>query len=112
MNKTQESPVNTEEQPPMTREQYEKARKEEQLHLKKEISWLKTECEYEKLQADIEEHKTRRITMIAQQAKYYAAQQEMQAKPPVADVPKKPSKASSNEARDKANKTTRKLKTN
>jgi hypothetical protein len=52
-------------------EEYLKARDAAIQHLTKEMVFLKVEKEYEALLADIEESKTRRITMIAQRARFY-----------------------------------------
>lgn len=71
INSTQDAPEQ-EETRELTKEEYDKAREDAKIHLKKEIIFLKVEKEYEILQADIEEAKTRRISMIAQQARFYA----------------------------------------
>jgi hypothetical protein len=85
---------NTQEQ--MTPEQYLKARNAAITHLKSEITYLKVEKEYEVLMADIEEAKTRRITMIVQRARFYQKQEAPEtqvSKPdveqPVKEEPKK-----------------------
>ena len=66
------SETNEPEEPQMTPEEYAKAREDAMKHLEKEIVLLKVEKEYENLLADVEEAKTRRITMIAQRARFYA----------------------------------------
>lgn len=58
----------------LTPEEYAKARNSAIAHLKEEIKYLKVEKEYETLLADVEEAKTRRITMVAQQAKFFTPQ--------------------------------------
>jgi len=81
------------EQPQMTPEEYVQAREKAMQHLKKEIVLLKVEKEYENLVADVEEAKTRRITMIAQRARFYAQDNpEPQAQPGSdSDIDKVPS---------------------
>lgn len=69
-NDTQEEVLEQEERN-LTPEEYAKARADATAHLKKEITFLKVEKEYEIILADIEEAKTRRISMIAQQARFY-----------------------------------------
>ena len=70
-NSTQEETPEQDERQ-LTPEEYAKARADATAHLKKEIAFLKVEKEYEIILADIEEAKTRRISMIAQQARFYA----------------------------------------
>jgi len=67
-----------EEEKKLTPAEYEKARTDATAHLTKEIVFLKVEAEYEKLMADIEESKTRGMTMIAQRAQFFARQQAAQ----------------------------------
>lgn len=73
----------------LTPEEYEKARKDAADHLKKEITFLKVEKEYQTLLADVEEAKTRRITMVAQQARFFPPK-EGAPQMPQEDGPKKP----------------------
>jgi len=63
----------------LTPQEYDEARKNAVIHLKKEISFLKVEKEYQSLMADVEEAKTRRISMIAQQARFYAQREQTEA---------------------------------
>jgi len=73
----------------LTPEEYEQARKDATVHLKKEISFLKIEKEYQSLLADVEEAKTRRITMIAQQARFFPSK-EGEELPQETETPKAP----------------------
>ena len=68
-----------EEETKLFPEEYAKARAAAIDHLKKEIVYLKVEKEYETLIADVEEAKTRGITMIAQRAQFFARQNQAQA---------------------------------
>jgi len=59
---------------PITAEEYAKRRAAAMAHLKSEIEYLEVEAKYEGLVADVEEHKTRGMTMIAQRAQFFARQ--------------------------------------
>jgi len=71
----QEDVLDKEVQAELSPEEYEKQRAEGMKHLGKEIEYLEVEEKYQKLLADIEQHKTRRITMIGQRIQYYNQQQ-------------------------------------
>jgi len=79
------------EETELSPEEYAEARKKAIEHLKKEITYLKVEKEYESLMADVEEAKTRRISMVAQQARFFAppaeAPPEGEAAPTRAEAP-------------------------
>jgi len=84
-----------EQEEKMTPEEYAKARLQAIAHLKEEIKYLKVEKEYETLLADIEEAKTRRITMVAQQARFFTPQNKEvkdEGKPDIPPTPKEPKK--------------------
>jgi len=83
-NMDQEEVLDPNAQKELTPEEYLKARDQAIDHLKKEIVYLKVEKEYEVLSADIEEAKTRRITMIAQRARFYQKQEAPETQTPVA----------------------------
>lgn len=74
-NMNQEDILDEEAQVEMSPEEYKKAREDAQKQLKEEIKYLKVEEEYWRLLADVEEHKTRRITMVARRAAFYQKQE-------------------------------------
>lgn len=80
------------EQPQLSPEEYKKLRDEAIKGLREEIKYLKVEEEYERLSADIEEHKTRRYTMIGRQAQMFAPppEQPQAGEPQEENVPKAP----------------------
>jgi len=84
-NMDQEEVLDPNAQKELTPEEYLKARDQAIDHLKKEIVYLKVEKEYEVLMADVEEAKTRRITMIAQRARFYQKQEAPETKVPQVD---------------------------
>jgi len=75
-NMDQEKTLDPNAQQELSPEDYKKARENAIKHLKGEITFLKVEDEYQRLLADIEESKTRRITMIMQRARFYDKQEQ------------------------------------
>jgi len=60
------------EQPQYTEEQMKQMRSEMTKFYSEEIKFLKKQEEYERLLADIEEHKTRKLTMMQRAAQMFA----------------------------------------
>lgn len=81
------------EQKELSPEEYAEARAKAKAHLEAEIEFLEVEKKYQTLQADIEEAKTRKITMIAQQARFFTPPNgEEGAKEPQSNDAEKPTK--------------------
>lgn len=55
----------------LTPEEYKEMRDKNKKHMEEEIEYLEVEKKYENLVADVEEAKTRAITMIAQRARFF-----------------------------------------
>jgi uncharacterized membrane-anchored protein len=89
----EENQTMEQEEKALSPEEYAAARNKAIAHLKEEIKYLKVEKEYETLMADVEEAKTRRITMVAQQARFFTPQNkeggEEQPAPPTPKEPRK-----------------------
>ena len=77
----QENILNQKEQQELSPEQYIKARQDAMQHLQGEIEFLEIENKYQELLANIEQNKTRRVTMIAQRANFYNKQEEVDSEP-------------------------------
>lgn len=86
-NMDQEDILDPDAQEKMSPEEYAKARDDAMKHLKAELPFLRVEAEYHKLQADVEEHKTRKLTMIIQRSQFFKKQEQpVDAAPPM-DAP-------------------------
>ena len=72
----------------MTPEEYKEMRAKNMKHMKEEIEYLEVEKKYENLVADVEEAKTRSITMVAQRARFFVKQED-QPKDQPKDKPRK-----------------------
>lgn len=83
----QEDVLDADSKEKLSPEEYEKQRKAAMEGLNKEIEYLEVEEKYQKLLADIEQHKTRRMTMIGQRVNYYAAQQNAAKSPEGDEIP-------------------------
>jgi pantothenate kinase len=55
----------------LTPEEYKEMRAKNKKHMEEEIEYLEVEKKYENLVADVEEAKTRAITMVAQRARFF-----------------------------------------
>lgn len=103
----QENILDEDAQKELSPEEYAKQRADAMEHLAGEIAYLEVEEKYQGLLADIEQHKTRRMTMIGQRVQYYAQQKGPQLDENGNPIDVDPASASSE---DKSKKNKRSLK--
>ena len=73
-NMNQEDILDENAQVQMSPEEYAKAKLNAINELRSEVKYLKVEEEYWRLLADIEEHRTRKVTMLMRRSQFYQKQ--------------------------------------